>query len=70
VQGMSYREIGRVLGLPETTIETRIARARRMLRERATAAGMSATGEDDRQATTTTTTASTAAALAGRGEEP
>ncbi|MEX2218628.1 MAG: sigma-70 family RNA polymerase sigma factor [Phycisphaerales bacterium] len=33
VQGMSYREIGRVLDLPETTIETRIARARRMLRE-------------------------------------
>jgi RNA polymerase sigma-70 factor (ECF subfamily) len=35
VQGMSYRQIGRVMGLPETTIETRIARARRMLRERA-----------------------------------
>jgi RNA polymerase sigma-70 factor (ECF subfamily) len=35
VQGMSYREIGRVLGLPETTVETRIARARRMLREAA-----------------------------------
>lgn len=35
VQGMSYREIGRVLGLPETTVETRIARARRMLREKA-----------------------------------
>lgn len=40
VQGMSYREIGRVMGLPETTIETRIARARRMLRERAEGAGM------------------------------
>lgn len=35
VQGMSYKEIGRVMGLPDTTIETRIARARRMLRERA-----------------------------------
>jgi DNA-directed RNA polymerase specialized sigma24 family protein len=35
---MSYREIGQVLGLPETTIETRIARARRMLREAAQAA--------------------------------
>jgi RNA polymerase sigma factor (sigma-70 family) len=33
VQGMSYREIGRVMGLPESTIETRVARGRRMLRE-------------------------------------
>ncbi len=33
VYGMSYREIGQVLELPETTVETRIARARRMLRE-------------------------------------
>ncbi len=33
VQGLSYREIGRILGLPETTVETRIARARRQLRE-------------------------------------
>lgn len=33
VQGMSYREIGEVLGLPETTVETRIARGRKMLRE-------------------------------------
>lgn len=40
VQGMSYREIGKVMGLPETTVETRIARARRMLRERATLAGL------------------------------
>lgn len=32
VQGMSYREIGKVLDLPETTVETRIARGRRMLR--------------------------------------
>ena len=30
---MSYRQIGQTLGLPETTIETRIARARKMLRE-------------------------------------
>jgi RNA polymerase sigma-70 factor (ECF subfamily) len=36
VHGMSYREIGQVLGLPETTVETRIARGRRMLREAAT----------------------------------
>ena len=33
VQGLSYREIGRILGLPETTIETRIARARKQLRD-------------------------------------
>lgn len=33
LQGLSYREIGQITGLPETTIETRIARGRRMLRE-------------------------------------
>lgn len=33
VRGMSYKQIGAVLELPETTIETRIARGRRMLRE-------------------------------------
>lgn len=33
IQGLSYREIGRILELPETTIETRIARARKQLRE-------------------------------------
>ena len=33
VRGMSYREIGEVMDLPETTVETRIARARKMLRE-------------------------------------
>lgn len=33
VQGLSYRAIGQIMGLPETTIETRIARARRMLRD-------------------------------------
>lgn len=33
VRQMSYREISAVLELPETTIETRIARGRRMLRE-------------------------------------
>lgn len=33
VKGMSYREISKVLELPESTIETRIARGRRMLRE-------------------------------------
>lgn len=35
---MSYRQIGVIVGLPETTIETRIARGRRMLRELARAA--------------------------------
>lgn len=34
VQGLSYRAIGQIMDLPETTIETRIARARRMLREK------------------------------------
>lgn len=33
VRGMSYQQIGDVLELPVTTIETRLARARRMLRE-------------------------------------
>jgi RNA polymerase sigma-70 factor (ECF subfamily) len=33
VKGMSYREISAITGLPETTIETRIARGRRMLRD-------------------------------------
>ncbi|MGV6815110.1 MAG: RNA polymerase sigma factor [Phycisphaerales bacterium] len=33
VRSMSYQQIGDVLGLPVTTIETRIARGRRMLRE-------------------------------------
>ena len=35
MKDLSYRQIGQVLGLPETTIETRIARARKMLREAA-----------------------------------
>lgn len=33
LHGMSYRLIGELIGLPETTVETRIARGRRMLRE-------------------------------------
>lgn len=33
VQGLSYRQIGHILGLPDTTVETRIARGRKMLRE-------------------------------------
>lgn len=31
--GMSHRQIGAAMGLPETTVETRIARGRRMLRD-------------------------------------
>jgi len=33
VEGWSHREIGSVMGLPEATVETRLVRARRMLRE-------------------------------------
>lgn len=33
VRGMSYRQIADILGVPVTTVETRLARARRMLRE-------------------------------------
>lgn len=33
VHDMSYRQIGDVMGLPETTVETRIARGRRMLKD-------------------------------------
>lgn len=33
VRGMSYRQIADVLGIPITTIETRLSRARRMVRE-------------------------------------
>ncbi len=33
IRGMSYRQISQIIGLPETTIETRIALGRRMLRE-------------------------------------
>lgn len=40
IQGLSYREIGRIMSLPETTVETRIARARKQLREFAAAAGL------------------------------
>ena len=44
VQELSYAEIGEILGLPETTIETRIARGRRMLREKAGGARVVTTG--------------------------
>ncbi len=38
VRSMSYKQISDVLGLPLTTIETRLARARRMLRQEISAA--------------------------------
>ncbi|MCC6675912.1 MAG: sigma-70 family RNA polymerase sigma factor [Phycisphaerales bacterium] len=49
---MSYRQIGLLVGLPETTIETRIARGRRMLRELAqgTTSGNDQAGTVPRQA--------------------
>jgi RNA polymerase sigma-70 factor (ECF subfamily) len=43
LRGMSYRQIGEMLGLPETTVETRIARGRKMLRELASAENLAAT---------------------------
>ena len=43
VQGLSYRQIGHILGLPDTTIETRIARGRKMLRELTTGEALPAT---------------------------
>ncbi|MBY0313004.1 MAG: RNA polymerase sigma factor [Phycisphaerales bacterium] len=46
IHDMSYKQIGEVMGLPDTTIETRIARGRRMLRERAERAGLSPTSDD------------------------
>ena len=33
IRSMTYQQISDVLGLPVTTVETRLARARRMLRE-------------------------------------
>jgi RNA polymerase sigma-70 factor (ECF subfamily) len=33
VEGLSYRQIGLILGLPESTVETRVARGRRQLRD-------------------------------------
>ena len=33
-EGMSYRQIGDLLGLPTDTVETRLVRARRLLREK------------------------------------
>jgi RNA polymerase sigma-70 factor (ECF subfamily) len=32
-QGLSQRQLAELLGVPETTVETRLARGRRMLRQ-------------------------------------
>jgi RNA polymerase sigma-70 factor (ECF subfamily) len=45
VRGMSYRQIADTLGVPITTIETRLVRARRMLREQMERAGTPAAKE-------------------------
>jgi RNA polymerase sigma-70 factor (ECF subfamily) len=50
IQDMSYKQIGDVMGLPDTTIETRIARARKMLRERALEAGLGPTNPERERA--------------------
>lgn len=47
VRGLTYQEIGSILGLPVTTIETRLARARRMLREEVGDAVLAGMGERD-----------------------
>ena len=49
IHNLSYREIGEILSLPETTIETRIARGRRQLRELAGAAAGSTACEPGRR---------------------
>lgn len=59
VRGMSYRQISHIMGLPETTIETRIARGRRLLREWAQ--------HDDQAATRSP--AGVGAAFIGDGQE-
>lgn len=51
LKDLSYRQIGELVGLPESTIETRIARGRRMLRE--LAAGRNPETEDHAAARTT-----------------
>ncbi|MCC6670937.1 MAG: sigma-70 family RNA polymerase sigma factor [Planctomycetes bacterium] len=46
VDGLSQREIAEALGLPETTVETRLARARRMLRASANARALVTAAHD------------------------
>lgn len=49
LHAMSHKEIGEVMGLPETTVETRIARGRRMLREELERRERRQTNEDDEE---------------------
>ncbi|MEL7474152.1 MAG: sigma-70 family RNA polymerase sigma factor [Planctomycetota bacterium] len=51
-RGMSYRRISAITGLPETTVETRIARGRRMLREMAKARAIDDAGQASPKART------------------
>lgn len=44
VHGMTYQQIAEALGVPVTTVETRLARARRMLRESVGAGAQAAAG--------------------------
>ncbi len=48
LRSMSYQQIGEVLGLPVTTVETRLARARRMLREEVPELEAALNGTDSR----------------------
>ncbi|MBL8762065.1 MAG: sigma-70 family RNA polymerase sigma factor [Phycisphaerae bacterium] len=51
LRDLSYRQIGELVGLPETTVETRIARARKMLRELAVAPAASRKPESSKRGT-------------------
>jgi RNA polymerase sigma-70 factor (ECF subfamily) len=44
VHGLRTRQISEILGIPEATVDTRVSRARRMLREQAGAAGLAGVG--------------------------
>ena len=44
VRGMSYKQIADLMGVPVTTVETRLARARRMVREELERSGSGAGG--------------------------
>lgn len=55
LKDLSYRQIARVMNLPETTVETRIARARKMLREAARKKAESQAGGGARMASATAT---------------
>lgn len=68
-QGLSQREIAEILDVPETTIETRLARARRMLRQLAAAEeGVAPTLAPITTTSTTTSTTHGAIKLGGETE--